>query len=324
MITCSPLSQSLAIQTISEALLTAKFPLIVTARSGRNPLTVPLLAALSLDLGIAVTTYCPSAVCLPHSHPHFLGTAFAGKTHLLREADVIIVLDTDIPWIETQGNSPREDARVFIIETDPLKATMGSWHVDAELICRVSPETALEQIYEAIRIPAARDLCDLSSIANRKSVLRQRHDEYIAQLETLEQSLVNTTPTIPHILAELRRTVDELTPGQGNNTLWVNEAISNYGTVFDHIRPEIPGSMICSGGTSLGYALGAAVGAVLGRRVAGEEPDLTVVIVGDGTFLFCVPSAAYWMARRYDTVCEPIEHFNIRANLVVAAPDHHP
>ena len=27
-----------------------------------------------------------------------------------------------------------------------------------------------------------------------------------------------------------------------------------------------------------------------------------VAIVGDGTFLFGVPSAAYWMARRYNTV----------------------
>jgi len=29
--------------------------------------------------------------------------------------------------------------------------------------------------------------------------------------------------------------------------------------------------------------------------------ELIVVIVGDGSFIFGVPSAAYWMARRYNT-----------------------
>ena len=287
---------------ISDALLKAKFPLIITARSGRDPRTVPLLAALSDELGVAVTTLCPSAVCLPHSHPHFLGTPFAGKTYLLEEADVILVFDVDIPWIETQGSAPVAGARVFVIETDPLKSSIGHYHVDAEIICKVDPMTALEQIYEAIQVPHAKEYCSSISVVNRKILLKQKHDEYIGHLDALEKTLIEATPTAPNILAEVRRSVSELTPSRGQNVLWVNEAISNYGTVFDHIRPELPGSMICSGGTSLGYALGAAVGAVLGTRVSGKEPELTVVIVGDGTFLFCVPSSAYWMARRYDTV----------------------
>ena len=34
----------------------------------------------------------------------------------------------------------------------------------------------------------------------------------------------------------------------------------------------------------------------------GWTPELIVLLVGDGSYVFGVPSAAYWMARRYDTV----------------------
>ena len=34
-----------------------------------------------------------------------------------------------------------------------------------------------------------------------------------------------------------------------------------------------------------------------------KKHELVVVIVGDGSYLFGVPSSAYWMARKYDTVC---------------------
>jgi acetolactate synthase I/II/III large subunit len=50
------------------------------------------------------------------------------------------------------------------------------------------------------------------------------------------------------------------------------------------------------GGGSLGWSGGAAVGAKLAR------PERTVVpLVGDGSFLFRVPSSALWVQRRYGT-----------------------
>jgi acetolactate synthase-1/2/3 large subunit len=52
--------------------------------------------------------------------------------------------------------------------------------------------------------------------------------------------------------------------------------------------------VIHHGGGSLGWAGGAAVGAKL------AAPGRTVVcLVGDGSFLFGVPSSAQWVARRY-------------------------
>ncbi|CAL1713751.1 unnamed protein product [Somion occarium] len=292
----------IAVQSISVALVKANFPLIITAHAGRNPLTIPLLSALSHTLGIAVTTSCPSAVCLPYSHPHFLGTSFAGKNYLLEKADVILILDTDVPWIDTNDNAPKQGARVFVVDPDPLKQGMGWSHVDAELICRADAEVALNQLYEAVQAPSMEDTRDFSAIAERAVQLKGMHDEYISRLETLETSLAaGPISSVANILATLRQATIDLTPSQGQKTLWINEAISNYPAVFDHVRPDVPGSMICSGGTSLGYALGAAIGAQLGAEVAENVPELTVAVVGDGTFMFCVPSSAYWIARRYET-----------------------
>ncbi len=80
----------------------------------------------------------------------------------------------------------------------------------------------------------------------------------------------------------------------GEDALVLTEAITNFQVVAEHLRPDRPGSLIGSGGGSLGWAGGGAVGAKL------AAPDRTVVcLVGDGSFLFGVPSAAQWTARRY-------------------------
>lgn len=44
------------------------------------------------------------------------------------------------------------------------------------------------------------------------------------------------------------------------------------------------------------------MGVYLALREAGRDKlDLIVAFVGDGTWLFGVPSCAYWMAKRYET-----------------------
>jgi acetolactate synthase-1/2/3 large subunit len=64
--------------------------------------------------------------------------------------------------------------------------------------------------------------------------------------------------------------------------------------VCEHLRAATPGLLLGSGSSSLGWSGGAAVGAKL------AAPDRTVVsLVGDGSYLFGVPSSAQWMARRY-------------------------
>lgn len=291
-----------AVDTIVEATRNASFPLLIVAHSGRNPRTVSLLSEFSDLLNIAVHAACPSAVCIPSSHPNFLGTTFSGKNPFLAQADVIIVLDTDVPWIDMSPDVPRKGTRIFVIDPDPLKQTMGWSHVDAELICRADSEVAVSQLLEKVRNLPSDVHQDLRSRTHRQT-LQEVHNQHSASLKALELLLKESgVATVPNILGILRQAVRDGTPSKGEGTLWLNEAITNYGLVFDHVMSDYPGSMLCSGGTSLGWALGAAVGAQLGALAIGKVHDLVVVIVGDGTFMFGVPSSAYWIARRCNTV----------------------
>lgn len=291
----------LAARTIVEALASSKFPLIIVAHSGKNTRTVELLTELCDKFAVAVFMSCGSSVCIPYFHPSFLGSNFGGKIPPLDDADTVLIIDTDVPWIDAWGNAPREGARVFVIDPDPLKQTYGWSHVDAELLCRADSEVALGQLLEAAKQPAVK--VDTTAIAERRRNLKSRHDEFFSKLEEVETSLTVAGVAEPaYVLSILRQAVMDQTPSRGQRTLWLNEAISSYHEVFNHIRPNVPGSMITSGGTSLGWALGAAVGAHLGSESTSQGHDLLVAVVGDGTFMFCVPSSAYWMARKYNTV----------------------
>ncbi|KAF7309933.1 hypothetical protein MIND_00365700 [Mycena indigotica] len=254
---------------------------------------------------IPVIATCASAVAVPFSHPFFLGTTFLnGRTHTSRlaEADVIIVLDSDVPWIEGI-QPPNEHARVFVIDSgDPLKtiSSVGQWHVDAALICNADAALALSAI---IAIVESSNI-SVDMIQQRAAELIASHKEWVHSLDVLEDTWPNGVPgdvraTLPNFLGVLRRTIAQLVPSGGlDKTLVVNEGITNYPLVWDHMRTEAPGMHITSGGSSLGWGLAAAIGASLGGR---ENYELIVGIIGDGSYLFGVPSSAFWIARRYQT-----------------------
>ncbi|WP_007027926.1 thiamine pyrophosphate-dependent enzyme, partial [Saccharomonospora iraqiensis] len=97
------------------------------------------------------------------------------------------------------------------------------------------------------------------------------------------------TITPEYLVACVRDALDD-------GTVVLTEAITNYQVVSRHLPRSVPGSLFGSGGGSLGWALGASVGVKL------AAPERTVVsLVGDGSYLFGVPSSAHWVARRYGT-----------------------
>ncbi|KAK7025158.1 thiamine pyrophosphate enzyme, N-terminal TPP binding domain-containing protein [Favolaschia claudopus] len=296
-----------AAETIARALLEAKAPLIIASHSGRSRDSVPLLANLSTTVGAAIVAVCPSAVAVPFSHPHFVGFTYlnrASHSHHLAKADVILVLEADVPWIPAV-QAPNQNARVFVIDSgDPLKiiSAIGQWHADAEMLCNADIVLALE----AINAAAAKQIqpTHTSLIEQRKSDLTTEHNEWVNAMNNKEdtwpeRSLQDARATLPNVLGMLRRTIEQQTPSRSlDKTLILNEGITNYPLVWQHMRTEMPGGQLTSGGASLGWSLAAAIGAHLGVQ---KDYELIVSIVGDGSFLFCVPSSAYWIARRYET-----------------------
>lgn len=295
---------------MSTALLTARKPLFIVGHLGRSPGALNVLCNISMQLAIPIIGACSSAVPAPFSHPYFFGTAYLYPTEeihplLVQDADVIVVLDSDTPWLPVRG--PSSSTRVFILDSgDPLRRGIGFWHIDAEGIYNCDGGVALQQIRDCMTPDLYPQTADIKERGQRVRALRQ---QWLDPIEAAEEQFADVNPkadkllyyTLPQIVSTFRRQLISRF-GLGGNFVVLNEGITNYGGVWHHMRPEKSGQMITSGGSSLGWSLGAAVGVSLAGNAEGKKHDLVAVIVGDGSFIFGIPSASYWMARKYEAV----------------------
>lgn len=275
-----------AVDALLDDLRRARRPLVVTSYLGRNVQAVAALQRLVGRLGIAVLESVPNAVNLPHDDPMYQGCQWNEPVQnpLLAEADLVLVLDSDVPWIPTISR-PRADARIWHIDVDPLKEQMPLWSIPARHVFRAHVETALDQLNaraEAIGLDAA-------AFAERRAHYTALHDARQVRLRRLEARPTDNRLTAEHVTAAVRAHVDD-------DTLVLNEGITNYPVVVNHIAPRRAGQMLNSGGGNLGWAGGAAIGAKL------ADPDRTVIaMTGDGSYMFSQPSTVHWMARQYGT-----------------------
>jgi len=273
-----------AAREIAGALAAAEHPLIVTSYLGRSTDAVQKLVSLVEQLGIGVIESVPNHVNFPTTHPCYLGVQWNERrqNEALARADVILVIDSDVPWIAAV-NRPRDGARIFHIDADPLKEKMPLWYIGAALQCQADSAQALPQIRAAL---VEFDV-DPERIAKRRARLAAGHDAWQAGVLAREQP--REALTAEYLVAEIREAV-------GEDAIVVSESVTNFHVVSQHMRRTKPGTLFSSGGGSLGYNGGAAVGVKLAR------PDaLVVAICGDGSYLFSQPSTVHWMARRYQT-----------------------
>ncbi len=267
---------------IAEALVTARRPLIVTSYLGRDIEAAVELQALCERLAIGVFESVPSYMNFPADNPLHVGTQWnEPRQHpALAEADVILVLDSDVPWI-ARSNRPHPDATIFHIDVDPLKEAMPLWYIPAVAQFRASARVALQQLNAAVAACAA----PAERLRERRTFFGELHRQHQQQLRAAEQRQDVLTPAV--LTAAVRERLDQ-------RSIVISEGVSNFKVIFDHIASTRPGSFLSSGGGSLGYHGGAAVGARL------AAPDHTVVaLCGDGTYLFSQPSTVHWLARRY-------------------------
>ncbi|KAK8048172.1 hypothetical protein PG994_009902 [Apiospora phragmitis] len=283
-----------AVAKIAEALVAAKKPLLITGYSGRNHQVPPALVALANTVkGLRVLDTGGSDMCFPATHPGWLGLRF-GVDAEIREADVIVILDCDVPWIPTQCK-PAADAQVFHIDVDPLKQMMPLFYVPAQHRYRADALTSVEQVTAHLMTEK------FSSQLNGDAAAKAWDALVAAHAKKLEDIAARTKPSQDGAFGtgHLCRTLKGLVP---RDTIWAIEAVTNTGFVHDNLQPEQPGSWINCGGGGLGWSGGAALGLKLASdALAGGhgQGQFVVQIVGDGTFLFSVPGSVYWISRRY-------------------------
>jgi acetolactate synthase I/II/III large subunit len=226
----------------------------------------------------------PSAMNFPADNLLYQGNQWnhPQQNRALAGADFVLVLDSDVPWIPTVSK-PRDGAVIYHIDADPLKEQMPLWYIPARRSFRADAETALRQLNSYLEAAEI----DERAIRKRRDHYRKMHAAREAQLAALEE--VRRPLTGEVLTAAIAGHVDD-------RTIILNEGISHYHTIFDHLRPTRPGSIFTSGGGSLGWNGGAAIGAKL------ASPESTVMaLTGDGSYMFSVPSTVHWIARQYRT-----------------------
>lgn len=282
-----------AIRTISEALVDAKDPLLITGYSGRNPATVPALVQLTeVVKGLRVLDTGGSDMCFPADHRAWLGLRY-GVEDSIKNADVILVIDCDVPWVNTLCH-PSKSAKIFHIDVDPLKQQMPVFYIAAEARYKADSFTAISQLTKYISSTELSQKLSQPSFAERWDLLAQSHRERLKNIAILATPKEDRSFGTSYLCHTLRKACPK-------NTIWAVEAVTNTAFVADNIQATLPGSWFNCGGGGLGWSGGGA----LGLKLASEYENgpgkgkFVCQIVGDGTFLFSVPGSVYWICQRY-------------------------
>jgi len=274
-----------AVAALAQALAGARRPLVVTSYLGRNMAAVPELVEFCNRLGIGVLESAPCFMNFPHDNGLYVGNQWNEpfQTLALAEADVVLVIDSDIPWIPSV-NQPNANAKIFHIDLDPLKDAFPLWYIKALKSFRADAASALKQLNECL---AAMQF-DAATVTERKRHYAGMHAARAKELEQRETANAGSiTPAF--LTACIRRHI-------GADAIVMSEGITNYPTICNHIAKTMPGTIFASGGSSLGWSGGAAIGAKL------AAPDRMVAsLTGDGSYMFSIPSTVHWMARQYRT-----------------------
>lgn len=282
-----------AVDKIADALAGAKRPVLVTAYAGRNQKVPAALVDLANTVkGLQVVDCGGSDMCFPADHPGWRGLRF-GVDDVITEADVIVVVDCDVPWIPTRCR-PREDAKIFHIDIDPLKQQMPLFYIEAGSRYRADALMSVEQITAALKTGDAAAKLQANDNAEGAERVRKEYEARLADIAERAKPLEDGSFGTGYLSRKLK----DLCP---EDTLWAIEAVTNTVFVHDNIQPTIPGSWINCGGGGLGWSGGGALGMKLASDAENNGKGKFVVqIVGDGTYLFTVPGSVYWISKRYN------------------------
>jgi acetolactate synthase-1/2/3 large subunit len=270
------------IDRIVSKLLEAERPLLVTSYAGRNPAVVEKLGRFAALAGVRVVEANPLSLSISHEHPCFAGQSAAP---FLPQADLGILLDTDVPWIPDDVQ-PSASSHWIQIDVDTIKTELPLWPYAAHERVLADAATVLDQLSEALAKRA-------DARFRERAAERVRSFEAEGRARREQLAAVAAKPgskgaiATPYLFAALARAIDD-------RAIVLNEGVRSAPAAMAHIPRREGGTYIGNGGGGLGWSAGAALGAKL------AAPDRDVVrIVGDGGFYFGNPTSFFATARQY-------------------------
>lgn len=277
----TPQADTTLLAEVAAMLVQAEMPLIITGNPGRHPQSVASLVELAEILSARVIT-SPERMNFPTTHPLCGGD---NPNPYLKDADVILVVDIDVPYAPTQAR-PGPDARIIHIDIDPVKPALPMWAFPVDVLIEADSSKAIPVLSEMIRQKVTPE--QRTRFQARFRQLQSEHQKLRDDWHRLAITQAKQKPISPEWLCHcINEVIDE-------DTILLNEAVTNMPSVGRQIHRTKPATLFDSGGSSLGWGIGAALGAKL------AAPDKTVVtLVGDGCFLFGCPIPTLWAADVY-------------------------
>jgi acetolactate synthase-1/2/3 large subunit len=274
--TIAPEPAQAAIEQAAALIAKAELPLIVTSSVGRVPAAVEALAALADEFALPVVQAEPRDMNLPTDHPMHLGYDVG---LLLAKADVVMVIDSVVPWMP-RNLQPRRDAKIVHLSADPLETRYPFRELEADLLITGSSLAGMRMLRATLgeamkgRKP---------SIESRRKMLAAVREEIDAKRRKLIDTVKSQTPIHPAWLAACINQV------KAEDAIVISELGAPLPILDLGKRSSFMGALISGG---LGFGLGAGLGA----KLAAPEREV-IVTVGDGSYMFGNPIPYHFVGR---------------------------
>ncbi len=246
-------------------------PIIVCQRGDTEGQLARALSAMGARHSIGVVEPFVVRNLLAHDDPAAMGYA----PHLVRDADVIVVVDSGVPWIESL-HAPAPTARIIHIGTDPQFARMPMRGYRSDLAITGEAAATVAAIDAAMTT-------DADTRTTRAAALSAQRDRRLATAAGLIDAASHSDPMGAEWLSRC-----------------LSDIMDDDAVVFSELG-LVPGVMQIKGPNrlfsnphsgGLGWAFPAALGAQLAR-----PGKLTIAAMGDGSYIFANPVACHQIAE---------------------------
>ena len=265
-----PAPDAAAVAAAARMLAQAQRPLIVTASAGRDPAAFAAFTQFVERFAIPVVQHRPRYLSLPSSHPMNLGF---DPAELVQKADVIVVLEADVPWIPSR-TGPTHDCKVIHCGLDPLFERYPIRGFPCDLAITGSSVAIVSALGAALE-----DNVSADAIAARRRWIKEEREARLGAWKAARDGGTRKMPLDP---AWVSHCIDRAKHPQSivvnEYTLFLEQCSFDSADLYF-------GSSSASG---LGWGAGAALGAKLAR------PDRPVIaVLGDGAYMFSNPAAVH-------------------------------
>jgi acetolactate synthase-1/2/3 large subunit len=261
------------IEKLAELIAHARTPIVITGLLGQDPRDAVVLSRLAERWALPVIPYNTRYFAISANHSMFQGSM---PGPLLDSADLVIVIEADVPWLPSKEQPPA-GARIVQIGEDPLYARYPMRSFPSDLTIAASALSVLESLEQALHGRTG------AFVEERRSRLVARsaelHGQWRDEAEQAGRGNKNTLAWLNHCLREV---VDR-------DTI----VISEYSFRQEYCPLEAPGSLFA---VSAAGGLGWGFGASLGAKLAAPERQVLSVL-GDGAYMFANPTACHYVAQ---------------------------